>query len=634
MATQVTTAGQITTVEQFAYPKGIWSWITTVDHKRIGVLYLFTALAFFLVGGVEALLIRIQLAQPENSFVSADTYNQLFTMHGTTMIFLVVMPLSAAFFNLLVPLMIGARDVAFPRLNAFSYWVFLFGAILINVGWFYGGAPDAGWFAYANLTSAEYSTGQNVDFWVLGIQILGLSSLAAAFNFLVTIINMRAPGMGLMRMPVFIWMTLIVAVLIVLAFPALTVGVTLLMFDRWFDTLFFVPEANGQPLLWQHLFWVFGHPEVYILILPAMGIVSEVLPTFSKKPLFGYTAVVFAGIGIAVLGFSVWAHHMFTVGMGPVPNAVFAISTMLIALPTGVKIFNWIGTMWGGDLQFNTPMLMAIGFVSMFIIGGLSGVMHASPPVDAQQQDSYFIVAHFHYVLFGGSIFGLFAGVYYWWPKFFGRMLSDGLGKIQFWLMLIGFNLTFFPMHWLGVQGMPRRIYTYAEGLNWDFWNMATTIGSFIIAAAVLVFVINAILSFQKPADAPDDPWDGATLEWATSSPPPPYNFAEVPVVTSNIPLWVEKYPDVYGHEPDLRESAPSPEEQPDVEHGIHAHHDDHIHMPNPSYWPIVVALGLLFGFSGFIFTFALTFIGAAILLIGIYGWALEPAFGEPDHLY
>jgi len=325
---------------------------------------------------------------------------------------------------------------------------------------------------------------------------------------------------------------------------------------------------------------------------------------------------------------------MFTVGMGPVPNAVFAVSTMLIAIPTGIKIFNWIGTMWGGDLQFTTPMLMAIGFVSMFIIGGLSGVMHASPPVDSQQQDSYFIVAHFHYVLFGGSIFGLFAGVYYWWPKFFGRLLNEGLGKVQFWLMLIGFNATFFPMHWLGVIGMPRRIYTYEDDLNWDFWNLFTTLGSFIIAAAVAVFIINAITSFRREKDAPDDPWDGATLEWATTSPPPPYNFAEIPAVNSNIPLWVEKYPEVYGHEPDFRETSPPPDEQADVDHGIDHHHDDHIHMPNASYWPLVAALGILLGFAGFIFTFALTFIGAAVLFIGVYGWALEPAFGEPDHIY
>ena len=626
MATQVSTAGQVVSVEEFTYPKGIWSWITTVDHKRIGVLYLVTSLIFLVVGGIEALIMRVQLAQPNGDFVSGDTFNQLFTMHALTMIFGAVMPLSAAFFNLLVPLMIGARDVAFPRLNAFSYWTFLLGAILINLGWVYGGAPDAGWFAYANLTSAEYSSGLGVDYWVVGVQVLGLSSLAAAFNFIVTIINMRAPGMTMMRMPIFVWMTLIVAVLIVMSFPALTVGVTLLMFDRWFDTLFFVPEANGQPLLWQHLFWVFGHPEVYILILPAMGIVSEVLPTFSKKPIFGYSAVVFAGVGIAVLGFSVWAHHMFTVGMGPVPNAVFSVATMLIAIPTGIKIFNWIGTMWGGDLEFSTAMLMAIGFVSMFIIGGLSGVMHASPPVDAQQQDSYFIVAHFHYVLFGGAIFGLFSGLFYWWPKFFGRMLDEKLGKWQFWLMLAGFNLTFFPMHWLGVQGMPRRIYTYPEGLNWEFWNFATTIGSFVLAAGVLVFFINAIMSMQKPQDAPDNPWDGATLEWSTSSPPPPYNFAEVPVVTSNIPLWMEKYPEVYAHEP--HGEAEEVEAHDD-------HHDHHeIHMPNASYWPIIVAIGLFLGFAGFVYTFALTFIGAAILLIGIYGWVFEPAFGEPDHIY
>ena len=636
MATNVRPIDQVTAIETpLTSPRGLWSWLTTVDHKRIGILYLFTSLFFFAVGGIEALLIRVQLAEPVNDFVSASTYNQLFTMHGTTMIFLAIMPLSAAFFNLLVPLMIGARDVVFPRLNAFSYWVFLFGAILINIGWFWGGAPDAGWFAYANLTSKVYSSGSGVDFWVLGIQVLGISSVASAINFLVTIINMRAPGMTMMRLPVFIWMTLVVAVLIVMAFPALTIGVTLLMFDRWFDTNFFVVEQGGQPLLWQHLFWVFGHPEVYILILPAMGIVSEVLPTFSRKPLFGYTAIVFAGIGIAVLGFAVWAHHMFTVGMGPVPTSVFAISTMLIALPTGVKIFNWIGTMWGGALRFTTPMLFAIGFVSMFIIGGLSGVMHASPPVDGQHQDSYFVVAHFHYVLFGGSIMGLFAGIYYWWPKFFGRMMNDRIGQVQFWLMLIGFNVTFFPMHWLGVQGMPRRIYTYAEGLNWDFWNLIVTGGSLIIGVSFILFVINAYLSFATGERAPNDPWDGATLEWSMSSPPPVYNFDKVPVVTSNIPLWVEKYPDVYGHGAG-HEDLDEPIHDHETAHAAHEEHEDHIHLPNPSYWPLLAALALAMVFGGFVlrnnYGWTITFAGVALLILSVWSWALEPAFGERDY--
>ena len=628
MATQVRHVDDITRIHDTpAEPRGVWSWLTTVDHKRIGILYLVTALVFFAIGGIEALLLRVQLSSANNTFVSADMYNQLFTMHGTTMIFLAVMPLSGAFFNLLVPLMIGARDVAFPRLNAFSYWVLLFGALLLNFGWIYGGAPDAGWFAYANLTSTAYSPGLGVDYWVLGVQILGLSSLAASFNFFVTIVNMRAPGMTMMRLPVFIWMTLITSVLIFMAFPALTVAVTLLMFDRWFDTTFFVVEAGGMPLLWQHLFWVFGHPEVYILILPAMGIVSEVIPTFSRKPLFGYTAIVFAGMGIAVLGFSVWVHHMFTTGLGPVPNSVFAIATMLIALPTGVKIFNWIGTMWGGAIWFATPMLYSIGFVSMFIIGGLSGVMHASPPVDAQHQDTYFVVAHFHYVLFGGSILGLFSGIFYWWPKFTGKLLHEGLGKLQFWLMLIGFNATFFPMHWLGAVGMPRRIYSYGDGLNWEFWNMFVTMGSFIIGLGFVVFIINVYLTQALGERASDNPWDAATLEWATASPPVVHNFDTIPVVKSRIPLWTDKYPEVYGHESEHGEHG-----EPEV-HDLHTDEvHDEIHLPNPSFWPLVVALGILLLFAGFIFTWAMTFVGAFIMIIGIWGWALEPAFGEPEH--
>lgn len=628
MATQVRHIDEATRVHApVEAPRGIWGWLTTVDHKRIGVLYLITSLTFFGIGGIEALLLRVQLSQPNNDFVSAATYNQLFTMHGTTMIFLAIMPLSAAFFNLLVPLMIGARDVAFPRLNAFSYWAYLFGAILINLGWLHGGAPDAGWFAYANLTSPAYSPGLGVDYWVLGIQVLGISSVAASFNFFTTIVNMRAPGMSMMRLPVFVWMTLVTQVLIFMAFPALTIGATLLLFDRWFGTNFFIVEAGGMPLLWQHLFWVFGHPEVYILILPAMGIVSEVLPTFSRKPLFGYTAVVFAGIGIAVLGFSVWAHHMFTTGLGPVPNSIFAISTMLIALPTGVKIFNWIGTMWGGALWLTTSMLFSIGFVAMFIIGGLSGVMHASPPVDSQQQDTYFVVAHFHYVLFGGSIMGLFSGIYYWFPKFSGKMLSESLGKINFWLMLIGFNLTFFPMHWLGVMGMPRRIYSYGDGLNWGDWNMFVTMGSFIIGLSFIIFIANVYVTLTLGEKAPDNPWDGATLEWATSSPPSPHNFDAIPIVKSRIPLWTDKYPEVYGHESEHGEHG-----EPDVDDMHTGALNDPIHLPNPSYWPIVVALGILLLFAGFIFTFVMSFIGVAMMLIGIWSWALEPAVGSPEH--
>jgi cytochrome c oxidase subunit 1 len=629
--------GAATTPTDIIEPRGLRSWITTVDHKRIGIFYLTLAVIYFLIGGLEAVMIRVQLSSPNNTFISADTYNQLFTMHGTTMIFLAIMPLSGAFFNFLVPLMIGARDVAFPRLNAFSWWLLLFGSLLLNAGWLTGDAPNQGWYSYATLTERAYSPGHNVDFWVLGLQVLGLSSLASAFNFIITIVNMRAPGMSMMRLPVFVWMTLITTILLVLAFPPLTVGMILLMFDRFYDTNFFVPAAGGAPLLWQHLFWTFGHPEVYILILPAFGIISEILPTFSRKPLFGYSAVVFAGAGIAVLGFSVWAHHMFTVGMGPVPDAVFAISTMLIALPTGVKIFNWIGTMWGGHISYKTPMLMAISTVAMFIIGGLSGVMHASVPVDLQQNDSYFVVAHFHYVLFGGAIFGLFGGIYYWFPKFTGKMLNDTLGKVHWLLMFIGFNLTFFPMHWVGIIGMPRRTATYNEGLGWTIWNQLETIGTFVLVLAFLTFVVNVWLSLTIGEAAPADPWDGATLEWTIPSPPPVYNFARVPVVTNRIPFWTEKYPEVYGHDEHERGVVAAPVEaddvtQPTTIHGQeHSHsgghgHEDEIHLPNPSYWPLVAALGITFGFAGFIYGYWLTGIGVFLTVLGVYAWAFEPA--------
>jgi cytochrome c oxidase subunit 1 len=591
---------------------GLWSWITTVDHKRIGILYGTTAYIFFRMGGIEAFLLRIQQGEQNNTFVSPETYNQLFTMHGTTMIFLAVMPLSAMFFNFLIPLQIGARDVAFPRLNAFSYWVFLLGGLFLNASWLFGTAPDQGWFGYANLTSKQYSPGLNVDFWMIGLQILGIASLAAAVNFFVTIINLRAPGMTLMRMPMFVWMSFITQVLLLLAFPVITVALILLMLDRFFGTHFFVPSGGGDPLLWQHYFWIFGHPEVYILILPAFGIVSEVLPVFSRKPLFGYAAMVFSGVFIAFLGFGVWAHHMFATGMGPIPDTFFALSTMLIAIPTGVKIFNWIGTMWGGSLQFRTPMYFAVAFIAMFIIGGLSGVMHSSPPADLQQTDTYFVVAHFHYVLFGGSIFGLTAGAYYWFPKMFGRMLDERLGKLHFWLMLIGFNLTFFPMHWVGLNGMPRRVYTYNEGLGFETLNQLETAGSFLLGISFLVFIINILRTARGPRNAPADPWNGATLEWSIPSPPPEFNFAEIPVVHGRDALWELK----------RQRGGQLPEPARVSGQGIH--------MPNPSYWPVVAAIGVLGVFLGLMFVHHFgplgVAAGVAVLFLGVYMWAFEPA--------
>jgi cytochrome c oxidase subunit 1 len=600
---------------------GLWSWMTTVDHKRIGILYGSTAFFFFLLGGLEALLIRVQLARADNNFIDPDTYNQLFTMHGTTMIFLGIMPLSSMFFNFMIPLLIGARDVAFPRLNAFSYWVFLLGGLFLNASFLFGAAPDTGWYGYANLTSRQFSPGPNVDFWNMGLQILGVASLAAAVNFFVTIVNMRAPGMTMMRMPMFVWMSFITQVLLLLAFPVIAVALILLMFDRFFGTHYFVPAGGGDPLLWQHFFWIFGHPEVYILILPAFGIISEVLPVFSRKPLFGYAAMVFSGVFIAFLGFGVWSHHMFTTGMGPIADTFFSLSTMLIAIPTGVKIFNWMGTMWYGSLQFRTPMYFAVGFIAMFIIGGLSGVMHAPPPADLQQNDTYFIVAHFHYVMFGGSIFGLVAGGYYWWPKMFGRMLDERLGKLHFWLMLIGFNLTFFPMHFVGLNGMPRRTYTYPKELGFEMLNQIETVGSFILGLSFLVFLINIIKTSRLPRNAPADPWNGATLEWTIPSPPQEWNFDKAPSVQGRDPLW------------ELKRLNGGPLPEPPLTSGAG------IHLPNPSYWPLISAIGVTslfvaimmlpkWGPAGIV-------VAVALLFFGIYNWLFEKGYSEfrtPSH--
>ncbi len=613
--------------------KGIWSWVTTVDHKRIGILYGYTAFIFFILGGLEALLIRAQLATPEAQVVSADLYNQLFTTHGVTMIFLVVMPLGAAFFNYFIPLMIGARDVAFPRLNALSYWLFLFGGLFLYSSWLLGGAPDGGWFGYAPLTTgAEFLPGDHrLDFYALGIQILGVASIVASVNFIVTILNMRAPGMKLLKMPVFIWMSLVVNFLLLFAMPVIAVALFFMTFDRTFEALFFDPTGGGDPILWQHLFWLFGHPEVYILILPAMGIVSEILPTFSRKPLFGYSFVVFSGAAIGFMGWGVWAHHMFTVGLGPAANAAFAVSTMFIAVPTGVKIFNWMATMAGGSLQFKTPMLFAVGFIAMFIIGGLSGVTHSIVPHDAQQQDTYYIVAHFHYVLFGGAIIGLFGGLYYWFPKIYGRLMDERLGKIHFWMMLIGFNMTFGPFHILGLKGMPRRYYTYQAGLGWEMWNMLSTIGAFLIAASTLVFMHNWMKSKRKGEIAGPDPWDGRTLEWSIPSPPPEYNFAEIPTVTERDDFWHRKYKEDKKGRP-----VPVPTGGADAEDEQHAevaHDEGHgIHMPSPSYYPLVAALGMpVMAYAVVLQSWTLGVIGGIIALAGFYGWVLEPATAE-DH--
>jgi len=588
---------------------GVWSWVTTVDHKRIGILYGVTAFAFLVIGGIEALIIRLQLARPHGAVVGAETFNALFTMHGTTMVFLAIMPLNAAFFNYMIPLMIGARDVAFPRLNALSYWIFLLGGLLLNASFLVGAPPNGGWFGYANLTTRQFSPGPEIDFWMLSLQILGASSIMAAVNFIVTILNMRAPGMTLMRMPLFVWMSLVVQFLIVLAFPPITVGLIFLMFDRFFGTHFYDVAAGGDLHLWQHLFWIFGHPEVYILILPAFGIVSEVLPTFSRKPLFGGQVMIYSGVLIGFFGFGVWSHHMFAAGMGPVADAFFAISTMLIAIPTGVKIFNWLATMWGGTIRATVPFHYAAGLVALFTIGGLSGVMHASPPVDLQQTDTYFVVAHFHYVLIGGSLFGILAGASYWWPKMTGRLLDERLGRLGFWVLFAGFNLTFFPQHYLGAIGMPRRIYTYAAGTGWGFWNFWSTVGAFGIAFGVFLFAVNALLSLRRGPPAGADPWDGRTLEWRTSSPPPPHDFDEIPPVYSRDSFWREKYGDSRGRKPTPRPAAPDP-------HGIH--------MPAPSHWPIVIALGIVVAAVGALTSLALVLIGAAVLVGGSFAFALE----------
>ncbi len=531
-------------------------WVTTVDHKRLGILYVLLALMFLLIGGLEAIIIRIQLMRAHNDFVSPQVFNRMFTMHGTTMIFFVVMPVMFGFANYLVPLMIGARDMAFPRLNAFGFWLTAFGGLLLYFS-FVGGnglygagnAPDVGWFAYAPLTSRAFSVGHSTDFWTVALLVSGFGSIATAINIITTVLCLRCPGMTLNRMPLLAWLNLVMAALVILAVSPLTAAQVMLSVDRYLGGHFFDTQAGGSAVLWMHFFWIFGHPEVYVLVLPAFAFASEIIPVFSRKPIFGYPAMVAATVCIGFVGMTVWAHHMFTIGMNSAANAFFVLTTMIIAVPTGIKIFNWLGTIWGGKIQFKTPMLFCLGFLFQFLIAGLTGIMLGTAPFNWQLGNSYFVIAHFHYVIVGGIMFCLFGAFYYWFPKVTGRMLNETLGKLHFWLFLIGFHLTFDTMHIPGVLGMPRRIYTYEPARGWDTLNLIITAGAFIQGFAILIFVVNLVFSCFRGAKAGNDPWDAWTLEWSVSSPPPSYNFASIPTVGSRRPLWDRKHPE----DPDYR---------------------------------------------------------------------------------
>ena len=538
-------------VKALGLPSALHEWVITVDHKRLGILYMIMTLLFFMIAGSLAVVMRLQLVVPHNTLVPPEVFNRLFTVHGTTMVFFVGMPFFAALANYLVPLMIGARDMAFPRLNAFGFWITLFGAILLYSSYIageglagHGTAPDVGWFAYAPLTERAFSRGTSTDYWILSIVLSGIGSTITAINVFATAMCLRTKGMTLAKMPLFVWMMCVVSFQILVALPALTAGQVMLLMDRYLGAHFFDTQAGGDAVLWQHFFWFFGHPEVYILIIPGFACISEIVPVFSRKPMFGRIAMIGATVAIGFISLSVWAHHMFAVGMSSQANMFFAASTMLIGVPTGIKIFNWLGTMWGGHIRFDTPMLFCIAFLFQFLIAGLTGIMLGVAPLDWQLTDSYFVVAHFHYTLMGGTLFALFGGLYYWFPKATGRMLSETLGKWHFWLLVLGFHLTFDPQHFAGMLGMPRRIYTYAAGRGWEGYNMVSSIGAATQGIAVLIFAVNVIISLRRGRVAGNDPWDAWSLEWATTSPPAEYNFETLPEVRSTRPLWDLKHPE------------------------------------------------------------------------------------------
>jgi cytochrome c oxidase subunit I+III len=600
----------------WAERRGVLGWLTTTDHKRIGLLYLFTSLAFFLAGGVEALLIRTQLIRPDNGLLGPETYNQLFTMHGVTMIFLFVIPLSVgAFGNYLLPLVIGARDLAFPRLNAFSYWVFVAAGAFMNVSLLIGSAPDAGWFDYVPLASRDFSPGPNIDFYCLGIIFVGISTTATAVNFIVTVFKLRAPGMSLNRMPLFCFAMLAVAFAIVFALPPLTVATAFLELDRQVGTHFYEVAGGGDPILWQHLFWIFGHPEVYIIILPAFGIATSIIPAFAHRRMVAFPLVALAELLVAFIGFGVWAHHMFAVGLATVTAVYFAAASLIIVIPSAIQLFAWLTTLVTGRPEFATPLLWIVGFIVFFIVGGLSGVTFAAIPFDQQAHDTYFVVAHFHFVIFGAAVFPLVGGLYYWFPKVTGRMYHEGVGKTSFWLAFAGTALTFFPMHIVGLMGMPRRQYTYAPDLGWSGLNALETVGSYVLGAGLLLVAANlAVSRFRGPASG-EDPFDGATLEWATSSPPPPYNFAVIPAVTSPYPMW-----DVRDREQDVS-NAEAGRLVLDRGHVtpattvVDAEWDEALDMPSDSPWPIAVAAALALVFMYLLtghWTTALVFLAVA----------------------